>query len=312
LFWGLCERPPPPPQVRLEFHREPAAQSCPDEEQLRLRVAERLGYDPFTSAAEVRLVVRMERAPRQWRARIERLSPEGALGRRELTSDSFSCVELAAALELALALAIDPLGQGRHAPAPSAPPPAPPGEPEPAGPPVPAGEAPPRAPSPPGWSLTGAVGAGAAAGTAPSWLWGPWLQLRAARSEAFAWGGETALWLQSRAPLPGAGSVSSSGVVAALTGCVRSSPVELCGGGSGGVLWVEGEGLAVNRHRAIPRASALLRGGVERPLRAGLSLRLFAGAELAWQRTTLVLGQEQVWVTPALGGHAGAAVGFGL
>src|SRR5688572_672988 len=103
---------------RLSYTREVGAESCPSEEQLKLRVAAGLGYDPFTADASAGLNVRVARRGDVWIAGIGRETAAGTsgVGRRELRAIGSTCEQLAAALELALVLAIDPLAQVKRPP----------------------------------------------------------------------------------------------------------------------------------------------------------------------------------------------------
>ena len=71
-------------------------------------VAARLGADPFTDEASEAVSVRVSRTGGSLSALVLRSGPEGERGRRELTSPTLACTELYRALELAVAIAIDP------------------------------------------------------------------------------------------------------------------------------------------------------------------------------------------------------------
>src|SRR4051812_37840778 len=97
---------------RLQYTRSAGAGQGPEEEQLRLRIAARLGYDPFRDDARSGFVVRLARHEDTWTAMVERVvSGVVSPAHRELQARGSTCDELASALELALALAIDPLAQ---------------------------------------------------------------------------------------------------------------------------------------------------------------------------------------------------------
>src|SRR6185295_14620015 len=82
--------------------RERGAEACPDEAQVRAAVAARLGYQPFATGAETRIEARVAPVGSGLRATIEVTRPGAAPGKRELSSRTGDCVELAGALELAI------------------------------------------------------------------------------------------------------------------------------------------------------------------------------------------------------------------
>src|SRR5438046_3043269 len=116
--------------ARADFSwtKAPGAESCPDEQQVREAVAARLGYQPFESGSATRITAIVEPAA-GLRGTVEVVREGRAPARRELTSATRECSELAASLELAIAIAIDPHSLARAAEpvqtAPPAPPPAP-------------------------------------------------------------------------------------------------------------------------------------------------------------------------------------------
>jgi hypothetical protein len=118
------QRPSPPPTVELRYTRHAGTEDCPDEPTLQKALIDRLGWDPFLSAAAgppgpapsskastIRLAVMVQRARRGHEARIDLQDPTGrTVATRRLHSTEGDCRELGSALALALALAIDPLG----------------------------------------------------------------------------------------------------------------------------------------------------------------------------------------------------------
>jgi hypothetical protein len=98
------------PKAQLTYVREPGAEACPDESEVRKAVAQRLGYDPFGERPLSTVAVTVGRSAKGVRARIEITDAAGEpTGSRELTSRQADCMELAWAVELAISLAIDPL-----------------------------------------------------------------------------------------------------------------------------------------------------------------------------------------------------------
>lgn len=116
---------------RLSWVRGEGAGSCPDVRALEARVAERLGRNPFSDAAaqSIEGSVALDKSELKAELRV-RDSGGIARGAREIRAQGTDCVELADAVVLAVALAIDPnaaLGGPANtaAPRPPAPPPPP-------------------------------------------------------------------------------------------------------------------------------------------------------------------------------------------
>lgn len=145
------------PRARLEYALGPGAEECPSEEMMRSAVAARLGFSPFTEIADRTLRVRLfspakaasveaNAAPNAHGvmlvAEVLLLEGDELVGERRLESETADCTELARALELAMAVAVDPLSLTR--PPPPKPPPPPPECPP--LPPVPLCEEPPEEP----------------------------------------------------------------------------------------------------------------------------------------------------------------------
>jgi hypothetical protein len=93
-----------PATVRLTY-AAPAA--CPDEISVKAGVIARLGYDPFAAGATRALAVRVDAVRGGFAATIELVEDGVDAGSRRLPA-SGTCEDAVAALELALALAIDP------------------------------------------------------------------------------------------------------------------------------------------------------------------------------------------------------------
>ncbi|MGA9526249.1 MAG: hypothetical protein WBV82_32615, partial [Myxococcaceae bacterium] len=97
-----------PGKVRLEYSRDASASRCPDSEELRARIEARLGRDSFDASAEEILRIEVRRAE-GWQGTVELLDSSGrSKGRRTLSSTQADCLELTQAIELAVALALDP------------------------------------------------------------------------------------------------------------------------------------------------------------------------------------------------------------
>ena len=110
----------------LRYTRDTAARRCPERAAIMSAVAVRLGYVPWRPDAERIVEVTMRRRGRGLEARMLLRDRAGKVkGQRRIRSASRDCKELAAAMELAISIAIDPLSLGRSAPASRPTPPAP-------------------------------------------------------------------------------------------------------------------------------------------------------------------------------------------
>jgi len=122
------------PGVRLVYARGDGAGDCPEESTIRAGVAAQLGRDPFRDPARdgdgdaaptLTVTALLARAGDRIFGRVEVVDAANQpLGARQL--DGASCAELAPALELVIAMAIEPLIAPAAAPAPPLPPPPPP------------------------------------------------------------------------------------------------------------------------------------------------------------------------------------------
>jgi hypothetical protein len=112
------------PSLRWSYARGPGAEGCPDAPALRRAITAQLGRDPFADDGRDAMALDVRRAKKQLRARIELREEDGAVrGARELRGDD--CAELAPAMTLAIAMAIDALAGSRPRPPPPPPPDAP-------------------------------------------------------------------------------------------------------------------------------------------------------------------------------------------
>lgn len=104
-----------PTAFHLEVSREGATRACPAGD-VRARVVALLGRDPFVDAgpAAARFVVTTRSGPR-WSALIRTSGKDTPGGVRRLRAPAGTCAALDETVALALALAIDPLGEGLSA-----------------------------------------------------------------------------------------------------------------------------------------------------------------------------------------------------
>jgi hypothetical protein len=310
-------------EVRLVFTREPGAEACPDEPAVRLAVAARLGYDPFVDGAAGRTVrVVLAPAGRWLRASIELVDELGELqGVHQLAPHLHGCDALASAMELAIAIAIDPLRAtgvaAAEAPSPSPSPSPPPLPAEVLAPPLqlPALTARPRrAPAPDvsdgedesGARLVGRLAILAAIASAPNATWGIEAGL-GAEWRRFSIGAEL------RGDLPGSrvaagGTVSSSLVVVNLLPCVRAYGLFFCGLLSGGVLIAYGADFIVDRRAILPFFGGGARVGIELRLTRRLALGLHADLLAPFTRAVLEVDDQVLFRAPPVSGAFGALV----
>jgi hypothetical protein len=97
------------PQLRLVYIREQGTESCPEEMNLRMSVASRLGYDPFSPTASGAIVARLSRREEALSGSVEIIDEQGiSRGRRELESRDDRCDELSRAMALSISIAVDP------------------------------------------------------------------------------------------------------------------------------------------------------------------------------------------------------------
>jgi hypothetical protein len=297
------------PNVRLQYQRAANASDCPDAVVVQQAVRARLGFDPFHEPANLFIQASVSRAGRDLRAKVVLTDPEGASGERQLDSQRSDCTELASAMELAIAIAIDPLSGAR--PDPAMTPPAP----EPAAA-APATSAPPEGPpaevearpAPKGLGLDANVGAQGNWGAAPSLSFG------------FALGaglriGDFALTLEGRADLPaskdaGGGRVKSSLYSAALLPCYHLSYFAACAFFAAGAMVGSGEDLVQPRQVTTFYSALGLRGVFEFPKEGPVALRVNLDAAAPLSRTTYTVGSARVWTSQfiAISLGIGAAV----
>lgn len=120
--------------------------------------------------------------------------------------------------------------------------------------------------------------------------------------------------LEGRANLPTSkrtqpvGVVSVSRVMATVAPCLHRGLLLVCGVGSLGALSGSGADVAHPRDDVTPFAAVGLRGGVEIPITRALSATMYGDYTATLIRTTLRLGERDVWTTPPVS----AALGAGL
>lgn len=288
------------PRYQLAYE-PPPADDCPTEAALRDSVAAELGYDAFTDDATRTIVVTIRPQRGRVRGRIELRAEDGRrLGARELSASS--CAELTPALALALAVAIDPLRAGAHAPAAASPPVARAAE---SPPPSLTPELPPLLlpakpePPPSRWArLVASLQVRVAIGVH--------LAVESAPGPAFGFLGRVGVggrrWtlaVEGRGDLQGAsvaegGRALSSLMAASLVPCVHHRAVAFCAVGAVGGQNVEGDGYFASRSSWVPWAALGGRVELELPVNRLLSVLLRLDVLAPLTRTVLVIGSPPV------------------
>lgn len=299
------------PTVRLDYSRGTRAQSCPDAAALRENVAARLGHDPFVELALLELRVRVTRESSAWSAHLELARGAEVLGENTATSDAETCGALMTELEIAMAIALDPV-MLRHLPAPEAEPAL---EPEPAPEPAPAPELEPEASPPPAPEPAVATAVETPAEESEPLRFrvslAAHLSLFSAPAPAFgvtigaglmstSW----SLSLEARADVAAGesrqmGRVESSLLTLSVVPCFHHRAFFGCAVVSGGVFRAEGIGFARPQRISSATWTAGGRLGAEIPIVGPLHLSV--GAELTAALSRIGLSTEDgtsLWSTP--------------
>lgn len=293
--------------VRLDVESNAETRTCGDGEVLRVRVAERLGRDPFARDGDKRLRVAYARDKGAWKADIELFDASGKkIGARPLSRSGATCEPLTSSVVFTIVVLLEDLAPR---PAPPAPPPPPPEPPPPVEP-----DLPPAAPLPPPRTtyFDVALGGAGAVGGAPAPIAG---------GEALA-GLDVSrfrLELSVRLFLPASGddavTVRTRLVYGRIAPCYGWVVLSACFVAAVGGLSGEGRGDRV--------ASARVDGGVYAAAGAGIVSRVFlvkdvlfvrAAADLLFSlsRVGFDVGDERVWTLPAVGTAGTIGVGARL
>lgn len=333
---------PARPSFKLVYQRNPGAERCPTQEQIEQQVRSRLGYDPFSPSAASSVRASLGRGNQRLRANVELRDEHGKVtGVRELDSHTGDCDELAASVAFAISIAIDPLsgtrspatapsashaasaaptvsaGPASHAalatsavPAASTESALPPSSASATSAPPAVASAPPRpetTTSPTRAAVQAYAGGFLAAGAAPGLTGG------LALGAGVRWT-RASLALEGRFQAPStiegaAGQrVSASVLSLSLAPCVHAGVLMACALGSFGVMQGEGTGVDTPRRARSPVADVGGRFGIETPLVAPLSLRVFGEATAHLSNVSLKLNGQTVWNSPALGGGGGLSL----
>ena len=239
---------PQGPRFQLEYLRAPGASQCPDRDSFTRGVSARLGTNPFDDQAPQRLVVQIRTEGQGLHGQVEVYDGTALLGRREVTSQTMDCAELAGSLELAVAIAIDPFhAPVKPSPSPSEPAPSEPAPSEPApSEPAPAESAPAEsAPAAPAertpFTLLLGLGAMGSMGSVPTLAPGGFARVDV------GWGRAALMvegrWEQGSRIKAGSGSLAASLQQVALAPCLRQGWLDACAWAGVGAFRGESRGL---------------------------------------------------------------------
>lgn len=300
----------------LDLRVDEGAEGCPAATELRTKIAERLGYDPFDPAAPQTVTGRLRREKGRFIATVALRSADGSVhARTPLVSATKDCRDIADSFALAISIAIDPMSLTRprsepptetEVESPSAPP-------QPAS--LDAGSSEPSKPesprSPPqeGVEFRGGGGIVGSIGAVPHPSFAPMLFAGASLGRA-AMHVEARYDLPASADGPAGGQVIGSLLLGSLVPCFEALPVFLCGVGSVGVLFGEGSGVLVVRSRRTTYAGLGLRAGVEVRFNDAMRGRIQLDGFAPIQPTSLSVLGERVWSTPVVVGSLGAVILF--
>ncbi len=302
-----------PRTVQLEYERQDGAAQCPDDAAVRTGVAARLGYDPFRANADDHLRATIRQAGRMLEARIELADAQGNVrARRRIVSRNHDCAELASSVELAVAIAIDPMVSVRR----------PEGEPASSAEALSDGNPPDVVPAADPASVAVAPTPGDAAKPAMT----PRLELGLVGGLGFApaanlgvrVGGALqrdflSLGFELRADLPasqqaGSGKISAGLLLASLVPCAHVGMASGCFLISGGVQRVAGEDLSNARRATLPYLGLGVRLGLTIPVGAQTSLAFHGDMMAPITETKLTVDDATAWTSPTVA----VALGAGL
>jgi hypothetical protein len=293
------------PTARLSYERDASAQSCPDEESMRQGVAARLGREPFKPQAERLLTIRLRATHPGFGVAIAVHDAEGTVvGKRELQTKKNDCGELASAMQLAIAIAIDPLHQmPAPAPQPTAiaePSPPPVEQPQPRapsaqihGPPLP----PPALPQPTTRDHVG-VGLRVGASSEPSPTMGLTVHYRR-RTGSLSWGLE-GRYDSTNETEAKSGQIETSLWAASALLCLHRGALEACALASAGNL--QGRGVGFNEARSFsnPYGAAGARLARAFPVQGNFAIIVGGEALARVNSTTLYIDTDEVWTSSPL------------
>jgi hypothetical protein len=298
--------PRPRSLARLTYQRGAGAEACMDEAGLRIEVARRSGYDPFTTDARARLVVTVNRQGRQIIGTLQFFDEAGAPGwTRTYPVSADDCGTLVSAMGSEISYQFQP-SPTVVTPAPAPTTPAAPIAPEPA-----PRESPPavvlHAPEP-FRALELSAGGAVSAGFAPAIAFGATLGA-GYRFQVFSLAGElrfTAPASDAVVSPPGA-RISVLAFGGSVLPCVRLPPVFGCAVLSIAEIFGSASGVDSPRPDSGPYVGAGLRAGVDAPISPSFALRFSLEALGSIRGARLVLDNAEVWKTSPVSGSLQAA-----
>ena len=298
--------------VHLVYIRGAGAEHCPSQAELQEGIIARLGRDPFWGRGARQVWITISRSGTELVATIAAQAEDGGAAQvRAVTSRRAECVELASAVELALAIAIDPLAavgrpsEAGEAAEPFEPPSAPPSSVAPAsealGTPNAAALVAVQRTAPPKERSAGDrhwfVGAGLllSEGAGPGTSVGLALDLGARRRD---W----SLTLEGRVDYPtevvvGGGAVGAAPILAALVPCYHVRWLAACAVAAAGILRGSARDLPDAHVDATPYFAAGARLAAELPVSARFALGAHLDVLATLTPTQLQVDQTEVWRT---------------
>jgi hypothetical protein len=322
-------------KVRFVYVRGAGAETCPDESAIKSSVAARLGYEPFDDEAPKTIAVAVVRPKGVFQAQIEVRDATGAVkGTRRLDSKGSDCGELAGAITLAIAIAVDPFGGGSS----GAPLPLPPEEPK------DASNATNAANDPTADGDASSIGATttttssdvatssasedqgplvdaeeenrglrllAGGGVVSSYGFEPGVGVGAWVGLAFRWP-RVSLGLEGRADVPGEttqplGSVKSGVIVGTILPCLHRGIALACAEGVLGAIRSTGDGVG-GKSQSNPFVALGARLGVEVPLGSSLVARFAVDGVATLLGAKLEYNGQEVWKSHPFAGALSAGI----
>ena len=307
-----------PRAVHLVYNRGAGAEQCPSQAELQQGIIARLGRDPFWGRGARQMWITISRSGTELVATIAAQAEDGGAAQvRAVTSRRAECVELASAVELAVAIAIDPgaaLGRPSEAPGDVAESPEPPST----SPSLVA--APSRASEPAGLVMVQRVDTPAARSARDRhWFVGAGLLLSAGAgpgpSAGFSLGlgarqRDWSLTVEGRVDYPtekvvGGGAVGAAPILGEAVPCYHVHWFAACAVAAAGTLRGSARDLPGARADLTPYLAAGARLAAELPVSARFALGAHFDLLATLTPTHLQVDQMEVWRTPVASGTLG-------
>ena len=296
--------------VALSYSVDADVEDCPGAGAMRAGVAAQLGYDPFEEPAALVATVQIRKAGAALQATLRLKTQVGApRGERQLQSAAGDCAELAEAVQVALALAIDPMRLRRPALGDAEAPPTPAASVSPA---VSTAVAPraeaPVSNTPVTWSLL--VGAAGAFGVAPVVTVGFPLGVEA------RWR-DVSLEVEGRVDLPASGtfdggSLQTELVSGGVAPCYRIRFGGLCGVLVAGVDRLTGSAFSTNAQGSSAYVAIGPRLLADLPIGGPFFGRLQFDLRIPLVYPAAVASGQQLWTTSVVEADLAAQIGLHL